>query len=48
LKKKLYGLPENINPAFVILLGSKLYIIKDLVHKRKVKEITSKEVKIDK
>ena len=50
--KKLYGLPEDVNPAFVISLGGKPYIIKeglvDLVHKRKVKEITSKEVKIEK
>ena len=48
--KKLYGLPQDVNPAFVISLGGRPYIIKeglvDLAHRRKIKEIISREVKI--
>ena len=50
LVKKLYGLPEDVNPAFVISLGGKPYIVHqgliDLAHKRKLKKIISKEVKV--
>ena len=50
LVKKLYGLPDDVNPAFVISLGGKPYIIHqgliDLAHKRKLKKIISKEVKV--
>ena len=50
LVKKLYGLPGDVNPAFVISLGGKPYIVHqgliDLAHKRKLKKIISKEVKV--
>ena len=50
LVKKLYGLPDDVNPAFVISLGGKPYIVHqgliDLAHKRKLKKIISKEVKV--
>lgn len=50
LVKRIYGLPEDVNPAHVISLGGKPYIVKeglvDLAHKRGVKEIISKEVKV--
>ena len=50
LVKKLYGLPDDVNPAFVISLGGKPYIVHqgliDLAHKRKLRKIISKEVKV--
>jgi len=50
LVKKLYGLPDDVNPAFVISLGGKPYIVHqgliDLAHKRKLKKIISKEIKV--